>query len=160
MKRLHVHVAVANLAESITFYQQLFAQAPTVVQTDYAKWMLDDPRVNFAISQRGAKAGLNHLGIQVESAEELAEMNQRLQALAAPVVAEANTACCYARSDKYWVNDPSGLAWETFHTLTQIPLFNDQPEAGGCCTPAQLDPAQVSLPIAPPAARSVCCGGA
>lgn len=134
MKRLHVHVSVTNLADSIRFYSGMFASKPSVVKTDYAKWMLDDPRVNFAISQRGADIGLNHLGIQVESADELAEMNTRLQGLQASITEETDAACCYAKSDKYWATDPQGIAWETFHTLDTIPVFGgDAPEA--CCVP-------------------------
>ncbi len=154
MKRLHVHIAVADLAESVRFYNILFAQEPSVIKSDYAKWMLDDPRVNFAISQRGATVGLNHLGVQVESVEELAQKNTRLQHLEAQVVEEAQAACCYAKSDKYWVNDPAGIAWETFHTLEQIPLFNDSASATeGCCTPTQ--PASVSLDTL--RAPTTCC---
>lgn len=142
MKRLHVHVAVDDLAAGIRFYSALFASEPTVRKPDYAKWMLDDPRVNFAISARGAAPGLNHLGVQVESAEELAEMNQRLQRLEADVIEEMGTACCYARSDKYWATDPAGIAWETYHTLDSIPVFGAAEEAeakvSGCCMP---DPA-------------------
>ncbi|MGH8808497.1 MAG: ArsI/CadI family heavy metal resistance metalloenzyme, partial [Noviherbaspirillum sp.] len=123
MKRLHVHVSVDNLAESIRFYSSMFATEPSVLKADYAKWMLDDPRVNFTISQRGAAAGLNHLGIQVESAAELAEMQSRLEALQPGVEMEEGVACCYAKSDKYWVTDPQGIAWETFHTLDSIPIF-------------------------------------
>jgi len=134
MKRLHVHVAVDDLAASIRFYSALFAAEPTVTKDDYAKWMLDDPRVNFAISARGAPAGLNHLGIQVENADELAEMSDRLQKLEANVVEEMGTACCYAKSDKYWATDPTGIAWETYHTLDSIPVFGG-PSAGGCCVP-------------------------
>lgn len=125
MKRLHVHVSVDNLADSIKFYSGMFAAEPTVVKPDYAKWMLDDPRVNFAISQRGRDAGLNHLGIQVESAGELADMQGRLSQLRAALLEEPNASCCYAKSDKYWVNDPSGIAWETFHTLDSIPVFGE-----------------------------------
>jgi hypothetical protein len=141
MKRLHLHVSVENLADSIKFYSGMFATEPTVVKSDYAKWMLDDPRVNFAISQRGLDAGLNHLGIQVESADELAEMQGRLSALQSPVVEQAEASCCYAKSDKYWINDPSGIAWETFHTLDSIPVYGQhaasaQPDgAGACCVP-------------------------
>lgn len=134
MKRLHVHVSVNNLADSIRFYSTLFASEPSVVKTDYAKWMLEDPRVNFAISQRGADIGLNHLGMQVESASELAEMHTRLQGLQEPITEETDAACCYAKSDKYWATDPQGIAWETFHTLDTIPVFGgDAPEA--CCVP-------------------------
>lgn len=123
MKRLHVHVAVDELAASIRFYSGMFGAAPTIEKPDYAKWQLDDPRMNFAISARGAVAGLDHLGIQVESAAELAQMQQRLEALQPGVEQEAGTACCYARSEKYWLTDPSGIAWETFHTLDTIPTF-------------------------------------
>lgn len=131
MKRLHVHVSVDNLTDSIKFYSGMFAAEPTVVKTDYAKWQLDDPRMNFAISQRGVQAGLDHLGIQVESDTELSEMQARLDALQPGVEKEEGVACCYAKSDKYWVTDPSGIAWETFHTLDSIPTYgqskNDQP---------------------------------
>jgi len=134
MKRLHVHISVENLANSIGFYSTLFATEPTLVKTDYAKWMLDDPRVNFAISQRGAAIGLNHLGVQVESVDELAEMHTRLQKLQSEITEEVGAACCYAKSDKYWSTDPQGIAWETFHTLDAIPVFGgDAPEA--CCVP-------------------------
>lgn len=139
MKRLHVHVSVKNLSESIRFYSAMFASEPTVSKADYAKWMLDDPRVNFAISQRGAVIGLNHLGVQVESANELAEMHQRLQSLPTSVTEEADAACCYAKSDKYWVNDPQGIAWETFHTLDSIPVFGEtkssEASEAACCIP-------------------------
>ncbi len=139
MKRLHVHVAVNDLDASIKFYSGMFAAEPTVLRPDYAKWMLDDPRVNFAISQRGADAGLNHLGIQVESADELGAMQSRLQTLQPGVGKEGGVACCYAKSDKYWVTDPSGIAWETFHTLDSIPVFGDadqrEPAKQACCIP-------------------------
>jgi hypothetical protein len=139
MKRLHVHIAVENLAQSVRFYSALFAAEPTVSKPDYAKWMLNDPRVNFAISQRSATIGLNHLGVQVESSEELAEMHSRLQNLQSDLMEEAGTTCCYAKSDKYWVSDPQGIAWETFHTLDNIPVFGGELEneatTTGCCTP-------------------------
>jgi catechol 2,3-dioxygenase-like lactoylglutathione lyase family enzyme len=146
MKRLHVHVAVDDLAASIRFYSTMFASEPTVAKDDYAKWMLDDPRVNFAISARGATPGLNHLGVQVESADELAEMNSRLQKLDTAVVEEMGTACCYAKSDKYWATDPTGIAWETYHTLASVPVFGGQ-QASGCCVPE-------------PAAQKACCSPA
>jgi hypothetical protein len=141
MKRLHVHVSVDNLVESIAFYSGMFAGDPTIVKSDYAKWMLDDPRVNFAISQRGLDAGVNHLGIQVESGDELAEMEGRLMNLKKPVLAQENASCCYVRSDKYWVQDPSGIAWETFHTLDNIPVHGqdgvsaDEDDGASCCIP-------------------------
>jgi hypothetical protein len=146
MKRLHVHVAVDNLADSIQFYSGMFASDPTVVKSDYAKWQLEDPRMNFAISQRGAKVGLDHLGIQVESDAELAAMQSRLDTLQPGVQKEEGVACCYAKSDKYWVTDPSGIAWETFHTLDAIPVYggsakirmtqSTSPLAAACCAPS------------------------
>lgn len=155
MKRLHVHVSVDDLAASIKFYSGMFAADPTVVKSDYAKWMLEDPRVNFAISRRGAEVGLNHLGIQVESAEELAQMESRLQSLQPDVELEAGTACCYAKSDKYWVNDPSGIAWETYHTLDTIPVFGepDKATAAACCVPTAKPRIRLS-------ADSGCCAPA
>ncbi len=139
MKRLHVHVSVDNLADSIKFYSGMFASEPTVLKSDYAKWMLEDPRVNFAISKRGAETGLNHLGSQVESANEPNEMQSRLGSLQPDIEKEEGAACCYAKSDKYWVNDPSGIAWETFHTLDSIPVFGepDKTESAkvACCIP-------------------------
>jgi Glyoxalase/Bleomycin resistance protein/Dioxygenase superfamily len=139
MKRFHIHIAVEDLNRNIQHYSTLFGAKPAVVKADYAKWMLDDPRINFAISQRGAVAGLNHLGLQVDSAEELAEVRERLQSLQTSVVEQKDAACCYAKSDKYWVNDPQGIAWETFHTLDAIPVFggDDAPEQRetGCCVP-------------------------
>lgn len=128
MKRLHVHVSVDNLADSLKFYSGMFGAEPTVLKPDYAKWQLEDPRMNFAISQRGAKAGLDHLGIQVESGAELCDMQARLDALQ-PGVEKEEAACCYAKSDKYWVTDPSGIAWETFHTLDSIPTFGEPKQA-------------------------------
>ncbi|MDR2154125.1 MAG: glyoxalase/bleomycin resistance/dioxygenase family protein [Burkholderiaceae bacterium] len=139
MKRLHVHVSVENLSDSIRYYSALFAAQPTVTKPDYAKWMLDDPRMNFAISRRGQAPGLDHLGIQAESAEELAELEQRLQSAELPHVAQPGSNCCYARSDKHWSLDPSGIAWEAFHTLDSIPTFgeHDRPAAASCCSPVQ-----------------------
>jgi hypothetical protein len=138
MKRLHIHVAVDNLDDSIRFYSSMFAHQPSVQKSDYAKWMLDDPRVNFAISQRGAEPGLNHLGIQVESDTELEEMHSRLNAVQASIKKEESIACCYAKSNKYWVTDPQGIAWETFHTLASVPVFGEARDSDGaaCCAPA------------------------
>jgi hypothetical protein len=160
MKRFHVHVAVDNLADSIKFYSGMFAAAPSVVKPDYAKWMLDDPRINFAISQRNREAGVNHLGIQVESADELADMQQRLTGLQTGMVAEAGAACCYAKSDKYWVEDPSGVPWETFHTLDSIPVYganagSGEPpsDAAACCVP-EIKETKASSRCAP---GSNCC---
>jgi len=116
MKRMHVHVAVEDLAQSIGFYSALFAAEPAVVKADYAKWMLDDPRVNFAISTRGRAPGLDHLGIQVESQDELGDVYARLRQAGGAVLEQGETTCCYAKSEKSWIEDPSGIAWETFLT--------------------------------------------
>lgn len=152
MKRMHVHISVDDLQASIRFYSTMFGADPTVVKPDYAKWMLDDPRVNFAISQRGAAVGLNHLGIQVEYGEELAEMNTRLQQLETQVKEEMGTACCYAKSDKYWVTDPSGIAWEAYHTLDSVPMFGgDEQHDSNCCVPV------VMMPMSKKKAASGCC---
>lgn len=136
MKRLHIHISVDDLAHSIAFYSQLFGVAPSVQQPDYAKWLLDDPRVNFAISQRGETPGLNHLGIQAESDAELAEIKSRLDAADMAVLSETGTTCCYAKSDKHWVQDPSGIAWETYHTLDSAPTFSAPHAASDCCVPS------------------------
>src|ERR1700751_3267978 len=116
MKRFHVHVAVDELKQSIGFYSVLFAAEPSVIKTDYAKWTLDDPRVNFAISTRGRQPGLDHLGIQVESADELQEVYSRLREAGGGILEEAQTTCCYAKSEKSWTDDPAGISWEAFHT--------------------------------------------
>ena len=141
MKRMHVHVSVDDIPQAVGFYSALFAAKPAVVKPDYAKWMLDDPRVNFAISQRSQTTGVNHLGVQAETEEELAGIHAKLQQADGAVVAEKGVHCCYANSDKYWVTDPSGVAWETFHSLGNIPIYGDA-EAGqreasqsGCCAP-------------------------
>src|ERR1700726_1303319 len=144
MKRLHVHVAVENLPHSIGFYSALFAAQPAVVKTDYAKWMLDDPRGNFAISTRGREPGLDHLGIQVENAEELQEVYARLHQAGGNVIEQGQTACCYAKSEKSWIDDPAGISWETFLTTGESTDYGDgsgervarvaQPKA--CCAPA------------------------
>ena len=156
MKRMHVHVSVADLDGAVAFYSSLFADKPAVLKSDYAKWMLDDPRVNFAISARGAPAGLNHLGVQVESADELAEMNERLQKLEGEVVEEMGTACCYAKSDKYWATDPTGIAWETYHTLDSIPVFGAQ-AAGECCVPEPVARVSGCIPVKGKTASGGCC---
>jgi catechol 2,3-dioxygenase-like lactoylglutathione lyase family enzyme len=142
MKRLHVHVAVHDLEQSIRFYSALFAAQPAVKKDDYAKWMLDDPRVNFAISTRGKKAGLDHLGIQAENGAELEEIGSRLAQADVAVLPQKDAACCYAKSDKYWTIDPQGIAWESFHTLDSIPMYGGDTgtvrkmEKSACCAPA------------------------
>lgn len=139
MKRMHLHVSVEDIEKSLAFYSQLFGAEPTVSKPDYAKWMLDDPLVNFAISQRGAKAGLDHIGIQVESETELTEIKKRLEKAELSVLTEEGTTCCYAKSDKHWVQDPSGIAWETYRTLESALTFNGQDSIeanAACCAPA------------------------
>lgn len=123
MKRFHVHIAVDNLQDNIRFYSVLFGIEPSVSKPDYAKWMLDDPYINFAISARGAKPGLDHVGIQVDSDDALTEANQRLTQAGLPAAEQQNAQCCYAASNKYWTVDPQGIAWEAFHSLTTIPVF-------------------------------------
>lgn len=125
MKRFHVHIAVDSLQDNIRFYSALFGTEPAISKTDYAKWMLDDPYINFAISARGAKPGLDHVGIQVDSEEALNEMNNRLAQADLPTAEQKNAQCCYAESNKYWTIDPQGIAWETFHSLTTIPTFGE-----------------------------------
>lgn len=141
MKCLHVHVSVKNLPESIRFYSGLFATAPSVEKDDYAKWMLEDPRVNFAISTRADAVGVNHLGIQVESADELAEIEARARTAGLPSEPEAGANCCYARSDKHWLEDPQGVVWEAFHTMGDIPVYgtgrNGDVADEACCASAR-----------------------
>jgi predicted enzyme related to lactoylglutathione lyase len=156
MKRLHVHMAVENLSQSIGFYSALFAAQPAVIKNDYAKWMLDDPRVNFAISTRGRQPGLDHLGIQVENADELHEVYARLQKAGGNIIEQGQTACCYAKSEKSWIDDPTGIAWETFLTTGESTTYGDgtgerdarvaHEKQGACC-----------VPQAPIDASSACC---
>jgi catechol 2,3-dioxygenase-like lactoylglutathione lyase family enzyme len=137
MKRFHVHVSVADLAESIRFYSALFGAEPTVTKPDYAKWMVEDPRINFAISMRErANPGVDHLGIQVDTEEELGGMRAAVDRAALPVLDERGVSCCYAKSDKHWVTDPQGVAWETYRTLDTAPTFHGEAaEAPACCAP-------------------------
>jgi catechol 2,3-dioxygenase-like lactoylglutathione lyase family enzyme len=139
MKRFHVHLNVTDLAASVRFYSVLFGSEPTVRKDDYAKWMLEDPRVNFAISALGRDAGVDHLGIQAESADELADLGARLDAAGGTVLPETATVCCYARSDKAWTEDPQGTRWETFHTFGEATTYHAGDAAcatdGAACTP-------------------------
>ena len=154
MKRLHVHVSVADIPQSIGFYSALFAAKPVVVQPDYAKWMLDDPRVNFAISTRGREPGLDHLGIQAENTDELHEVYARLREAGGDIVAQGQTTCCYAKSEKSWIDDPAGISWETFHTTGASTVYGDgtgenvariaHEKESACCAP-------------PPAAKAAAC---
>jgi catechol 2,3-dioxygenase-like lactoylglutathione lyase family enzyme len=143
MRRFHVHVAVDDLAANIRFYSAVFGAPPTVVKDDYAKWVVDDPRVNFAISARGMKPGVDHLGFQVDTEEELAGLRKQVGDAEVAARDQPDAACCYARSNKYWTTDPQGIAWETFRTLGEIPMFGrdakstdgDRGEGDACCTP-------------------------
>lgn len=144
MKRLHLHVSVPDLARSISFYETLFGAAPSVVKADYAKWMLDDPRVNFAISQRDRAPGLDHVGIQVDSRGDLATLSARLKAAGETTFDQEAATCCYAKSDKSWVSDPAGLRWETFHTFGEATQYGED----------EIHPA----PATPAAASAACCG--
>ncbi len=150
MKRMHLHVSVPELAQSIRFYETLFGAPPTVVKDDYAKWMLEDPRVNFAISRRGAAAGVDHVGIQVESPAGLGELATRLRAAGAQTFDQEATTCCYSRSDKSWVTDPSGVRWETFFSFGEAVTYGEDPSptaeamVTSCCGAA-------------PKAEAACC---
>lgn len=160
MNRFHVHLTVSDLDANIRFYSSVFGVPPTVQKHDYAKWMVEDPRINFAISSRGAKPGVNHLGIQVDSATELTALRARAAQADLDAKDERNAQCCYALSDKYWLTDPQGIAWETYQTLDSIPVFGapaSQPDekAGGCCGP-DATAGVASAPMPKAAAR--CCG--
>ena len=144
MKRLHVHVAVHDLQQSIRFYSALFAAEPALKKDDYAKWMLDDPRVNFAISTRSTKAGLYHLGIQAENGAELEDIGSRLAQADVATTTQKGASCCYAKSDKYWTIDPQGIAWESFHTLDSVPMYGQD---------TRLRAAEIKS-----AGKAACCG--
>ena len=157
MKRFHAHVRVDDLKSSVRFYSTLFGAEPSVLKSDYAKWMLDDPRVNFAITAGSTSTGLDHLGFQVETDDDLAIIAGRLDAAGQSVVRQENASCCYARGNKGWVSDPSGISWETFHTFGESTVYGNDvaprgaasktQDAESCCTPA-------------PASNSACCSAA
>lgn len=150
MKRLHVHVGVNDLGQSIGFYSTLFGAQPTVVKEDYAKWMLEDPRVNFAISSgMHARKGIEHLGIQAEDGDELADVYGRLKVAGRPVLEEGRTTCCYAKSEKSWVTDPDGVIWEAFHTTGEATVYGDSPTFDA-----------LSAAASPSAAPAKCCAPA
>jgi catechol 2,3-dioxygenase-like lactoylglutathione lyase family enzyme len=146
MKRFHVHVAVNDLKSSIRFYSALFGADPTVTKTDYAKWMIEDPRINFAISERGTRTGVNHLGLQVDSDDELEVLRTQAERASPVTATESNVSCCYARGNKYWYTDPQGVAWETYHTLEQVEFFgtestpkkSDAGAGSGCSRPQSV----------------------
>ena len=158
MKRLHVHLGVTDLAASVRFYSTLFAAAPVVQKPDYAKWMLDDPRVNFAVSTRAGGAGIDHLGIQAEDRDELRQVYDRLKSAEGAVLEEGATTCCYAQSEKSWIADPQGVAWETFHTVGESTVYGASAplralkQAAACCGPAAVPKPDVG------AAPSCGCG--
>jgi len=155
--RFHVHLHVNDLASNIAFYSKLFAVDPVRVEADYAKWMLSDPPVNFAISTRGEASGVDHLGLQAEGPDELEALAARSQAADMALLDQGETTCCYARSNKHWVLDPQGLAWEHFHTLENVPVFGESAEHGRaagkvCCAPVKRGAAPTSS-----TAGSGCC---
>jgi len=152
MKRFHVHAHVEDLGKSIAFYSKMFGAEPTRVESDYAKWMLDDPRINFAISTRGGQPGVDHLGIQTDTDEELQELKARAAAADMALLDEGETTCCYARSDKYWVTDPQGIAWEQFRTLGSIPVFSEREpaaaaQASACCATDKPRGKPIGVPV-------------
>jgi len=156
MKRFHVHLHVDDLARNLGFYSKLFGAEPTRVEADYAKWMLQDPPLNFAISTRGSQPGIDHLGIQTDDPAELDQMKSQAASFDAALLDEGATSCCYARSEKHWVTDPQGIAWEQFHTLGNIPVFNEaQPVAPQAAAPSAKACCPPSVAIAP---KTGCCG--
>jgi catechol 2,3-dioxygenase-like lactoylglutathione lyase family enzyme len=155
MKRFHVHVSVRDIEESVGFYSTLFAAAPSVHEREYAKWMLDDPRVNFAISTRSGTPGIDHLGIQADNAEELSELGARLDAAGQAVVPEAGAECCHARSDKFWTEDPQGTRWETFHTVGRIASYHGTKDSCGLSSARGVD--LEALSEAARAKSDACC---
>lgn len=157
MKRLHVHVSVEDIQSSVGFYSALFAAEPIVVKADYAKWMLEDPRVNFAISTRGREPGLDHLGIQVESTDELHEVYARLRKAGGNIIEQGQTACCYAKSEKSWIDDPAGIAWEAFHTIGESTTYGDGTGENGARF-AHVKESSRCAPAAAPKQASACCG--
>ncbi len=161
MKRMHVNLAVADLDHSVRFYTGLFGAEPTVHKADYAKWMLEDPRVNFAIAARGRAAGLDHLGIQVEDSDELAEVYGRLKSAEGPVIEQGQVGCCYAQSEKSWIIDPQGVRWEAFLTTGESTVYGedtiealDAVQQGVCCTP---EPAAPCCTKPSPSGEVSCC---
>ncbi|ABC31351.1 Lactoylglutathione lyase [Hahella chejuensis KCTC 2396] len=156
MKRLHVHLSVKDLQSSVRFYSHLFAAEPTILKDDYAKWELNDPRVNFAISNRSAQQGLDHLGIQAENETELDQVREMMENAGRPMTEEEGTACCYARSNKHWTIDPDGVAWEAFHSLEAIPTYGDKSVAKQEAMASTAEQSCCVSTIKPDSARSCC----
>jgi catechol 2,3-dioxygenase-like lactoylglutathione lyase family enzyme len=158
MKRFHVHVAVDDLAANIRFYSTAFGMPPTVEKPDYAKWMIEDPRINFAISTRGKGTGVDHLGIQVDTEEELTALRAQVAKAEIAATDQKQAECCYALSNKYWTTDPQGIAWETYHTLGSVPVYGknsrhaEQVASAACCSPALEKIAETATPT------KACCG--
>lgn len=164
MNRFHVHVHVTDIEKNVAFYSAMFNAQPARQENDYAKWMLDDPPVNFAISTRGnGSTGVDHLGIQVDAQESFAKLRDQAQKADLAMFAEGETTCCYARSDKYWVTDPQGVAWEQFHTLESIPVFSEgkatkaEERASACCAPATATVSVASLKSGGCGSKSSAC---
>lgn len=156
MKRLHIHLAVEDLDKNIAFYSTLFGAQPTLQHDDYAKWMLDDPRINFAISNRSEKTGLDHMGLQAENDQELQQIKQDLEKTQSPIEEQIGTSCCYSESDKYWITDPQGIAWESFHSLNEIPTFNKEKENSDKTNTSACCPTETKVEIK--STKSSCCG--
>lgn len=156
MKRFHVHVAVDDVDANVRFYSTVFGAPPTVRKTDYAKWMLEDPRVNFAISARGARSGLDHLGLQVDTDDELRALRKQVADADVAALDQPDATCCYARSDKYWITDPQGIAWETYRTLGEAEIYGADrktaEEGGACCSPRPQ-----AISVVPRAKSAKCC---
>lgn len=159
MKRLHIHVGVNKIDEGIKFYSALFGKEPIKTKVDYAKWLLEDPRVNFAISTRAKTKGVDHLGIQVDEDTELVELRERMKAADLNVVNEGETVCCYAKSDKTWVTDPAGIPWEAYRTMEDAQLFSEKGSTKGnnkaCCPSKPVDQTACYIPLDKP---NSCCG--
>ena len=170
MKRFHAHVSVDDLDANVRFYSTVFGTPPSVLKNDYAKWMLEDPRINFAISKRGMKPGLDHLGVQLDTEEELKALRSQVAQAEIAALDQESASCCYARSDKYWITDPQGIAWETFRTLGNIPVYGEDTQRAegqnvACCTPmAAQSSEKTEAACCTPAdvtkdqARVPCCG--
>jgi catechol 2,3-dioxygenase-like lactoylglutathione lyase family enzyme len=159
MKRMHVHVGVKNIDEAVSFYSAFFGAQPDKQMPDYAKWMLEDPKLNFAISTRSGKEGVEHLGIQVDNEAELSDMRKRISKAELDVIEEGETVCCYAESDKSWVQDPAGIAWEAYHTMDDAKLFSakDDNSLAASCSPVSIPVVTASSCCAPPDADSSGC---
>jgi catechol 2,3-dioxygenase-like lactoylglutathione lyase family enzyme len=158
MKRMHIHVGVKDLTESIRFYSALFGAQPAKLKPDYAKWMLEDPRINFAISTRADTIGVDHLGLQVDDVAELRVLREQMSAANISTHSDGETTCCYARSEKSWVEDPSGVAWEAYHTMEDAQIFSakDAVAEAPCCMP-QTAQAECCVPKAEQPADTACC---